>query len=333
MSKRKEGTQGAQVAKRARTEHSTSGAVNGLCAIQRSIHQAAASMRLATLLLSHDKPLQEKWTAVTQLLLDDAARPDGPLIDLSQPVEGKGPLLMTLLDEVYDFLPSEHESDEQTQLKLTAEAALRPAVPPLCALVRGGYDASLTRDGWNALHVLTNTAAPRARDSWSYQLAEALLDRGCNVNARDPDGDTPLLNWCALFDTSDMAPCGPLLLLERGADIDAANSLGTTFAHCLAADGALTLLTQFVETGWLLAADLTQRNKEGETALQIAQRRLEKEPNSPERREVCEWLRVTASLWQSKARPLLHGWLADALLPDLAYVVLSFVDGLERSAT
>jgi hypothetical protein len=46
---------------------------------------------------------------------------------------------------------------------------------------------------------------------------------------------------------------------------------------------------------------------------------------------LCNLLREHAALWTEEARPLIHRWLSDSrLIPDVASMVLSFVDGKER---
>jgi hypothetical protein len=124
---------------------------------------------------------------------------------------------------------------------------------------------------------------------------------------------------------------GPLLLLQRDANIDACNSAGTTSAHAIAVMGNLTLAVALEGAGWLVAADLTMLDNNGETALQVAQRMLAENPDEEHRQMICHLLRDHAALWTNVARPLIHQWLSHSLLiPDLAHEVLSFVDGKER---
>jgi hypothetical protein len=170
---------------------------------------------------------------------------------------------------------------------------------------------------------------------WSYRLTEALLDRGADINTRFNGGLTPLIDWSFGSRVPEDPDCsvtvGPLLLLARGADIDARSDNGTTCAHAIAIGCNLPLAEALTDAGWLAAADLTLRNKAGETALQVAQRMLAEHPNEEHRQVICDLLRDHAALWTNEARPLIHQWLSHSLLiPDLAHVVLSFVDGKER---
>jgi ankyrin repeat protein len=125
---------------------------------------------------------------------------------------------------------------------------------------------------------------------------------------------------------------GPLLLLRRGADIDARSDIGTTCAHAIASGGNHPLASALADGGWLAAADLTLLNNTGETALQIAQRKRDVNPLDANCQVICDLLRDHAALWPNVARPLVRQWLSHSLLiPDLAHVVLSFVDGKERN--
>jgi len=62
----------------------------------------------------------------------------------------------------------------------------------------------------------------------SPELAAAFLDRGAALEARDPDGNTPLLYFVMHYQWD-----GALLLLARGADIGATNRKGETLDSLL----------------------------------------------------------------------------------------------------
>jgi hypothetical protein len=58
---------------------------------------------------------------------------------------------------------------------------------------------------------------------------------------------------------------------------------------------------------------------------------LAADPSDADKAIICDLLRDHSTLWVTHARPLMHRWLSHSLLiPDLAHMVLSFVDGKER---
>jgi hypothetical protein len=117
----------------------------------------------------------------------------------------------------------------------------------------------------------------------------------------------------------------------HGADIDARDDAGKTVVHWLVEGAHLCTLEGLVDAGWLLVADLSLLSNAGETPLQVAQRQHGAQPTDVKRRVICDLLRATQMMWTAKARPLLHQWLSHSLLiPDMASIVLSFVDGKER---
>lgn len=58
------------------------------------------------------------------------------------------------------------------------------------------------------------------------KMAEFLLDKGANINARDRFGNTPL-HYATNASNQETAE----LLVERGADVNAANEVGITPLH------------------------------------------------------------------------------------------------------
>jgi hypothetical protein len=63
----------------------------------------------------------------------------------------------------------------------------------------------------------------------------------------------------------------------------------------------------------------------------VAEQNLRDERKDEGCRIICDLLRDHAVRWINETRPLLHRLLSHSLLiPDLAHIVLSFVDGRER---
>jgi hypothetical protein len=311
----------------------------------RRCQQIRASDDLARVAVSSrgDLGFRSQLDAAVDLLLADADRKDGPLIDLNYRVEGKGTLLMVLIQlfasgtgNPITFecdscgFPHNEQSAEEDGCDDPA-LLIASAVPHLCTLIRLFYNTSVNGpDGLDTLSLLVSEAIPESMNDWSYLLAEALLGRGADVNIRFSRGGTMLMQWCA--DMSAQAAYGPLLLLSRGADIDARDDEGRTAAHWMASRGQHLICKELAEEGWWAVADLTLLNNKGETALQVAQRKLQANPENADKRSICNLLREHASLWKKEARPLLHRWLSHSLLiPDVADIVLSYVDGKKQT--
>ena len=86
------------------------------------------------------------------------------------------------------------------------------------------------------------------------------LASGADVNAKDPEGATPLM-YAALYSAN--TDC-LRLLLERGADVNAANAIGGT--ALIWGTGSLEKMKLLVEHG----ADVNARSKLGKSALLVA---------------------------------------------------------------
>ncbi len=91
----------------------------------------------------------------------------------------------------------------------------------------------------------------------------ALLDRGANPDAREPDGSTAL-SWAAIRGNSETAS----LLLEAGADPNLANALGLTPLSIAIENGATAIARLLIRHG----ADPNLARENGETPLMTAAR-------------------------------------------------------------
>ncbi|GAB4125001.1 MAG: ankyrin repeat domain-containing protein [Rubrivivax sp.] len=101
-------------------------------------------------------------------------------------------------------------------------AALRGDLASTRQLLERG--ARVSREGWTPLHYAASGPEPR--------LLELLLDRGAPIDARSPNGTTPLM-MAARYGAID----GADLLLRRGADRALRNERGLTAADFAAAAG------------------------------------------------------------------------------------------------
>jgi ankyrin repeat protein len=100
------------------------------------------------------------------------------------------------------------------------------------------------------------------------QTTKLLLDKGADIEARDPEGLTPLIKAAAYGRTGVAA-----LLIERGAQIEARDAGGGTALIEAACDCAVATMPDTFDVIQLLlekGANINARNNEGNTALMVA---------------------------------------------------------------
>jgi len=100
-----------------------------------------------------------------------------------------------------------------------------------------------------------------AQGSYSKDLAEFLLAKGSDVNAKGPQGAIPL-HLAAQYGRRDVAA----LLLAKGSDVDARDLNGSTPLHIAAAGDNTDVAELLLANG----ADVNSRDSKGETPLRVA---------------------------------------------------------------
>jgi ankyrin repeat protein len=100
------------------------------------------------------------------------------------------------------------------------------------------------------------------------QITKLLLDKGADIEARGPEGLTPLIKAAAYGRTGVAA-----LLIERGAQIEARDAGGGTALIEAACDCAVATMPDTFDVIQLLlekGANINARDNEGDTALMVA---------------------------------------------------------------
>jgi ankyrin repeat protein len=128
-------------------------------------------------------------------------------------------------------------------------------------LRHNGADPGIRRRaGKNPLHGPAN--------SGNLEVVRILIEYDPTyINARDPDGWTPL-HWASEGRNSKDGSV-VRLLLEHGADVNAQDEDRWTSLHRASLYGALEVVRLLLEHG----ADVEAKENDGETALQVAARR------------------------------------------------------------
>jgi hypothetical protein len=198
--------------------------------------------------------------------------------------------------------------------------------PPLCHLIRTTLDVDT--GAASALLYLCQHASLTDERGIAYQTALALLDRGCEVDKRDEStGRTALLAQAAIHQVGvTYSAWGLLLLLERGADIDAQDLAGNTAMHYLAMRSKAEALRGIAEAGWMDGTNPTLCNKEGKTALQVAQLKQTSLERSAEA-EVLALLQLQHDMRPERAEIMLNSLCDNTpLVPDLARLVIACIE-------
>lgn len=183
-------------------------------------------------------------------------------------------------------LPAATREDKRSSSRRVRPSTVIWAAVPLLMLAvtvykvvggdRGGLLQAASEDGRrNAVMQALNTGLPAdyrldddetalfgAVRSGDAALAEALLARGANVNAKSHSGTTPLL-LTAMYGHSDLAG----LLLDRGAEANAADDDGHTPLMEASMRGNLAMVHLLLAHG----ADRNRRDGQNKTALEYAQ--------------------------------------------------------------
>ncbi len=155
--------------------------------------------------------------------------------------------------------------------------------------------------------------------AWIVPFAEIILrNSGLQIDKRDPANRDTLLLRCARND-HDKYPRGPLLvlLLQHGADLHAVNADGRNVLHyasvqslhSLAHAGFLTVAAHWSTRPNRFYARNIDHDDEGRLTV----------------------LREQQHLWRTRTRPLLGRMLSAHVIPDLAAIVLMFLDGEEAN--
>lgn len=184
--------------------------------------------------------------------------------------------------------------------------------------------------GNSALHVLAPLAT--AKTPWVCPLIKLLIDRGVSVHARNKEGCTPLLQIASVLNPTSASAGGMLPLFSHGADLNAQDNDGNSLVHLLVKRKALVVLQNLLSSdqvdrvAWFLA------NSAGQTATDLAADQLAQRDAAPDRDQLDEFwmhrlLLASQKTWTAYSRPIVQGAVESVLVPDLAALVLGYVDG------
>ena len=180
--------------------------------------------------------------------------------------------------------------------------------------------------GNNALHELLDIVVLNCKWSWAYKLAEALIQHGVNIHQRNKQGQTVALALVDGMDSVHLSACALHLLLQHGADINAQENDGDTVLHYLIRNEALRVLRDLFK-GEVSGLDLFVLNSAGHTPADLAAIKHAEEPDDDDCRQIHRIIRAQVQMWRSRMRPAVLRCLCVPLIPDVAKLVLGYVDG------
>jgi len=129
--------------------------------------------------------------------------------------------------------------------------------------VRNGFLISIVASVLGAGVVHADDALLNALKSGDDAAAVAAIDRGSDVNAREPDG-TSVLHWAVYDGDFDLVT----RLIRAGADVKVSNDFGVTPLSQAAVTGDPRIIQALLKAG----ADPESPNAEGQTALMVVAR-------------------------------------------------------------
>jgi ankyrin repeat protein len=139
-------------------------------------------------------------------------------------------------------------------------------------LVRGADATRADSIGNTALHAIAQFAWAASDAEPARSVIERLLDAGGNLNARDHDGDSPLLLLLGSRADAGLPSTNPgllallKLLLARDADLGAQNLRGVSVLHAAAMHG----LREIIDCLLVHGADPRRRDAIGRNAYEVA---------------------------------------------------------------
>jgi hypothetical protein len=188
---------------------------------------------------------------------------------LSAAVSGKRDAIVTrLLDAGVDVdqpLPG-------GSTPLTVAAALGLPEIARTLLMRGAAPRTVDDQGTGPLHAAAQYAFGATDGERCRRLLEILLDAGCAIDARNAQGQTPLLLLLgARAQAATPAPQRALpelvqLLIARGAEVDAQDERGVSCLHAATMHGELGTCAVLLRAG----ADRARRDRLGRDAYDVA---------------------------------------------------------------
>jgi len=226
------------------------------------------------------------------------------------------------------------ESPVTLELKRRAKVdvcvTLKQTLPRLLDTLDPAITVAAT--GNNILHDLLGRVVPGSpTDNWVYSVIEALVQHGVDIHSRNKQGFTVALVAAKTLNAKNhSSACSLRLLLQHGADINAQDQDGNTLMHHLIHNKVLRVIQNLIEEADVGALDLFVLDGAGHTLADLAAFKHAEEPHDRNAQQIHRLLCAQTQTWYSRIRPVVLSFLAEPLIPDLARLVLEYLDGSGR---
>lgn len=221
--------------------------------------------------------------------------------------------------------------DEEYVVQQDKEAAIqvirREHVVPIEPNLLRCFDPTTVsvETGNNALHEMFRMFKFSNPSSWNYKLVQLFIAHGVSVHAKNKQGHTPLL-VAASCSSENSSAVSLLLLLKHDADVNAQDNAGDGVLHHFVRNGALGVLEVLLGGSYATRIDYFSINRDGQTAATLAAIRRVHEPHSKTMQRSHNLLLSQQTLWMQHLHPLMQRCVEKVLIPDLAALVLAYID-------
>ena len=169
---------------------------------------------------------------------------------------------------------------------------------------------------------------PRTVTPCIFGLVELFIAHGVSVHTRNQEGRTPLLQIASLVTPAHTSTAGIHLLLTHGADLNSQDNDGNSLLHLLVKRKALRVLEDLLGGDGVCHIDCLLVNSAGQTAADLAAVQLAQQIVGNHDLAWLHRLVLTyQKTWTACSRPILQRCVEVVLVPDLAAIVLGYVDG------